>query len=814
MNLKIAFRSLLKNKLTFALNLSGLAVGMAAFLVIAQYVRFENGFDQFYKNADHIFRINTFWSIDGKEERYATAPPPLAQVIREEIPEVAAVCRVFNWSDFTMRPDHDLDNVYRETAVYAVDDSYFKVFDYGLIEGDPETVLRQPASIVLPRSTAVKYFGEAAVRDGNIVGRKLLGGKDAGTPWTITGLMEDQPEQAHFQFEMLISASTYPDDLYRNQIWSWNIMHTYVRLGEEAMAQSSWKEQVKNRLANIVEKYALPFMDQSVPEFQQGSNHMEYLLQPVPDIHLTSNYLREMRPNGNYTYVRILGLIALLTIFIAGINYVNLATAQAANRAQEVGVKKVMGASRTELIRQFLTESVLITGMAAVVAFALLYGLIQLSNYLPEVSFLRHIDRQNTLLLGLGLWAGLGLLSGIYPAFYLSWFRPAQVLKGKGVDRVAGINVRNGLVVFQFILSIGLIMASLVVKQQVELFREKNLGFNKEQVVVIENDREIEERGPAFKEELRRHPDVLQASFSNGIPGLNGYQRRDFRIEGASVSFGIDWYQIDEHQLETLQIELLEGRGFRGNPAVDSTGIILNESAVALLGLENPVGKMLIKNEGEDDEERLQVIGIVQDFHLESLHHEVKPLAMQYFHGYVFKDYISVRIKAGDPSEAIGHVEKSWKAFEPGVPLRYSFLDVRYDRLFQEEEQLANLFAVFTGLSLFIACLGLFGLVTFVVLKRTKEIGIRKILGASIASILQLLSRDFLLLIGIAFLIAAPLTWWLMQGWLDNFVYQIKLSWWMPLLAGLGALTIALLIIGFRAWYAARANPVESLRSE
>ncbi|MCB0632985.1 MAG: ABC transporter permease, partial [Lewinella sp.] len=558
MNLKIAFRSLLKNKLTFALNLSGLAVGMAAFLVIAQYIRFERSFDRFYADAGHIFRVNTFWSIEGKEERYATAPPPLAQAIKDDVPEVAAVCRVFYWSDFTMRPENDLDNVYRETEVYAADETYFQVFDHGLIEGDPETALRQPASIVLPRSTAVKYFGEEAVRSGNIVGRKILGGKDAGTPWMVTGLMEDQPENSHLQFEMLISASTYPDDLYRNQIWSWNSMHTYVRIADKVMTEADWKTRLQARFMEIVEKYALPFMDHSVPEFHQGNNHMEYLLQPVTDIHLTSHYLSEMRPNGNLTYVRILGLIALLTISIAGINFINLSTAQAGNRAQEVGVKKVMGASRRELIRQFLTESMLITALAAIAAGGMIYGLSQLDSQLPDVGFLQHFDGRNALLLTLGLWAGLGLLSGLYPAFYLSWFRPVQVLKGRQTERVAGVKVRNALVVFQFALSIGLIMASLVVKQQVDLFREKNLGFNKEHVVVIENDREIEEKGPAFKEELLRHPDIIQASFSNGIPGLNTYQRRDLRAEGAAVAQGLDWYQIDEDQLETLEIELLE----------------------------------------------------------------------------------------------------------------------------------------------------------------------------------------------------------------------------------------------------------------
>lgn len=812
--IKISWRSLLKNKLTFGLNLLGLAVGMAAFLTIAQYLQFELGYDKFYEGADRIFRVNTFWSIDGEEERYATAPPPLAETIREEIPEAEAVCRVFYWSDFTMRPDNDFDNAYRETEVYAVDEDFFKVFDFGLIEGDPETVLSEPASIVLPRSAAVKYFGEKAVQDGNVVGRHIMGGKDAGTPWTVTGLMEDQPANAHLQFEFLVSANSYPDDLYRNQIWSWNVMHTYLKVREEAATRPGWKAQIEKRLDQIVEKYALPFMDQSVTEFQQSGDHMEYLLQPLTDIHLTSNYLREMRPNGNITYVKIFGLIALLTIIIAGINFVNLATAQATRRAREVGVKKVMGASRALLIRQFLTESMLVSGLAAVIALLFTNTLAGLTGEMLDADFMNELDQVNLWLTAGGLWLIVGFLAGIYPAFYLSWFRPAEVLKGNQRAAWSDKAIRNGLVVFQFVLSIGLITASLVIKKQVDLFQEKQLGFNKERVVVIENDREIEERGPAFKEELRRHPDILEASFSNGIPGLNTYMRRDFKKEGEEVSWGVDWYQIDEDHLETLEIELVEGRNFRPGTSVDSTGLILNEAAVAYLDLQDPVGQVLLINEGQNDEERLQIIGVVKDFNLESLHHQVKPLAIQYFKGYVFKDYITIRLAAGNPQAAIEHIEKSWDAFEPGVPLRYGFLDARYEQLYKGETRMAGVFALFTGLAIFIACLGLFGLITFVVARRTKEIGIRKILGASTQSILQLLSRDFLLLVGLAFLIAAPISWWAMHRWLENFAYRIELQWWMPLAAGAAAGLIAMITISLRSWSAARANPVEGLRDE
>eukprot|EP00903_Cladosiphon_okamuranus_P000652 g650.t1 len=486
-----------------------------------------------------------------------------------------------------MRADNNHERVFRETKAYAADEDFFQVLDYGLLAGDPQTALVEPASVVLPRSAAVRYFGEEAVANGEVLGRQLLGGKDAGTPWNITGIMEDQPENSHLQFDMLVSARTYPDDLYSNQVWSWNIMHTYLRTKAHS---GSERVQLQAKLKQIAETYTLPNMPfaEASPE-QMASVDFNYLLQPITDIHLKSNYLREMRPNGNATYVKLFLWAAYLVLFMAIINFINLATAQATRRASETGVRKILGASYRSLIQQHLTESL-----------------------------------------------ATGLLTD------------------------------------------------------------------------------------AFKAELASHPGIATVGFSNGLPGQSRYQMRNFRAEGKDDGIGLNWILADDTFLPTLGMELKAGRNFQLRNSVDSMGVILNEAAVKTLDLENPVGHMLIKNEGRDDEERVQVIGVVKDFHLQSLHDEIQPLAFCFFKDFVFKDYISVRLSGNDVNGAIAHIEQRWEAFEPGVPLRYSFLDENYNQLFASEVQLGRLFRVFTGLAILIAGLGLFGLVSLLLAERIR----------------------------------------------------------------------------------------------
>lgn len=813
---KIAWRNLLKYRLVSTLNILGLAIGMAACLLIFQFVQYELSYDRFYEDHEEIFRLNTLWQGTESGNQYATTPPPLAQAIRDEMgDDIEGVTRIFYWSDFTMRPDDNFEKVFRETNVYAADRDFFKVLDHGLLAGDPNTALTEPASVVLPKSAAIRYFGEQAFDEGRILGRQLMGGKDAGTPWKVTGVIADQPPNSHLKFDFLISSSTYPRDLHESKVWTWNMCHTYIRVPKSILDRPEGLASIKQKLAGIVNKYALPFMDTTPEQYAAAGNQMIYVMQGLGDIHLQSNFLREMRPNGSLAYVRIFILIGLFVVLIACINYINLFTAQATKRAREVGVRKVMGADKRSLIPQFLLESFLLVCISGLIAMGMVEGFKSIGIKMGlDLSFLNYFGNQWILIFGALLTLLVSLIAGFYPAFYLSHFRPIDVLKGKHSRRFGDGQIRNTLVTFQFVISIGLIASTFVVQQQVQLFQNEKLGFDKENVLVIENDREIEERGLEFREELKRHPGITQASFSSGIPGQSSYMMRDFTVEGSEHSEGISWYRIDEEQLATLKIKLLAGENFDRDKTTDKKGILLNEAAIKKLGLTGPLGKYIIKNRGEEDEERLRIIGVLENFHFESLHHQVRPIALQFFQDFVFKDYVSIRLAAGNPASAIAHVEATWKAFEPDVPLRYSFLDSDYDALYKSEIQLGQMFGLFTGLAIFIACLGLFGLVTFNTEQRTKEIGIRKVLGATAGNIMMMISKDFLRLVLLAMIIAVPLVWYLMNQWLNNFAFRIELQWWMFLAAGASAMIIALATISIQSIKAAMNNPVESLRTE
>lgn len=812
--LKIAWRNLLKNKITAGINILGLGIGIAACLVIWQYVQFERSYDAFFPHAERIYRVNLAWGNAEQQERYATAPPPLAETILQEIPEAEAVARVYNWSDFTMRPDDDYDKIFRETNVYAANAAFFKVFLYKIIEGNAETALTDPVSVVMPRSTAVRYFGEAAVAAGNIVGRKILGGKDAGTPWNITAVIEDIPENAHFQFDFLISSNTYPDDLHRSQNWSWPIMHTYVRFNEELDAVEF--QQIQARMNQLAQDYIIPYMGVNAEELVDESLYVKLPLQALTDIHLTSDFLREMAPNGNLTYVNTLTIIALFIMLLAGINYVNLFTAHSTIRAKEVGVKKVIGARKQQLIGQFLTESIVLCGIATLLGISLMKGFYwSVENIFTDLSLRNLWTNQEIFAIGAGIALIVGLLAGTYPALYMTRFQPIQVLKDSLPSGLQRASLRNALVIFQFIISIGLIAATIIVNLQVNYFQNKTLGFRKENVLIIQNDREIEEQREAFKQVLSANPVVKQAAFSNGVPGLQTYQIREFKTEGATESQAFNWMQMDQDYLQTMQIDLVAGRNFSNEIASDTFGVIFNEAAIRALGIPgDPLGQQVVKNAGAEDEQTLRIIGVTEDFNYESLHYKVKPLAMQLLEGFVFKDYISVRLASEDLKGAVAFVEKTWSAFEPQVPIVYSFLDENLDRLFKSEQQLSKVLSVFTGLALFIACLGLYGLVLFILERRKKEISIRKIVGASARDILLLLNKNFLRLTLIAFVIATPIVWYAMNRWLEAFAYRIEVHWWIFALAGAVALGIALVTVSLQAIKVAIANPVESLRSE
>lgn len=811
--LKVAIRNIVRNKTYSLINILGLSIGLASCIVISLYVYNESIYDQFWTDSNQIYRVNTTWGSEGGEIKYATSPPTLANVLINEVPEVEAVARLFKWGDFTLRPDTDSSNVFRETNVNLADQNFFSVFRNRLLAGNPESVLIEPGSIVLSESAAIRYFGQEFYNQNEIVGRNILGGKDGGTIWHITAIMKDIPVNSHQQFEILISSW---DEFNDSEIWTWNIMHTYVLLSKNSNDKSSL-ENISLKLDDIVQKHAMPYMGIDYEQYKREGNTMVYSLQPITDIHLRSNFLREMHPNGDIQYVYILSLIAFFILLIACVNFTNLSTALGAQRAKEVGIRKSLGSFKTQLIGQFLVESLLFSFIAIMIAL----GLVELFNlFLIDVFQLYFtvglFDKWYFVVGLIVIAAVVGLLAGIYPSFYLTAFKPVDVLKGKLSNNIKSGGLRNTLVIFQFTVSIGLIISTWIVNDQINYIRNKNLGYDRENVLIIQNDREIDERREEFKNILKSHSEILDASFSTGIPAmaLQSFKVMDIKIEGEERYETFRWFGIDHTFLPTLNMELVDGRNLSNDIVSDSFGIIFNQKAVSSLGLVDPVGKDIIIDQGEDIGRRLKIIGVVKDFNYESFYREIKPLGMEFRRDYRYKDYISIRFAPGKVRQAVDIVKSEWSKFEPDVPLSYNFLDQSYEDLFAAELRLEKLFKLFTSLAIFIAILGLMGLAAYITEHRKKEIGIRKVLGASVMRIILMLSGNFTRMALVGFLIAIPLAYYLMNQWLADFVYKININVMIFIWAGLSAIGIVLIAVSYQAIKAALNNPVNALKEE
>jgi len=682
--------------------------------------------------------------------------------------------------------------------------------DYPLLAGETHTALKNPGSLVLTARIARKYFGDQMAWP-EMIGKNVLVGKSEW-PCKITGIVADVPVQSHFHFDMLLYESGMFGEIFEGGNWSWPIVHTYVLLHPAAAAQPTTFIQ---KLNVLVPAYVLPYFKK---EAINPSKRTEVFfgLQPVTDIYLHSNLLREMEPNSQVAQVYIFSLIALFILMIACVNFMNLSTAQSVQRAREVSVRKALGSQKGQLIKQFLLESLVLTTLSTVLAMLVIAVFQPFFNQLMGKNIAFNPVEQPWLAISItGLTLLVGLLAGSYPAFYLTAFRPQEVLKGRAVSSKGNYQLRNGLVVFQFALSIGLIICTLLVYQQMKFIQEKNPGFDKENMLVIHNGGEINEREKeAFTQALAAGKDVLRVSFATSIPAQSEFQMRSFNLENSPNMLGFNWFQADENYLATMGMKLTTGRGFARHLDSDTAAVLLNETAVRQLGLQNPVGQHLILNQGSHDEARLEVIGVIKDFNFESFHQKVKPLAIGYFRNVYLDDYILVRLVAGNPVAGVEYVQDQWKSFEPKVPFTYSFLDQDFDALFRAEQRLSRVMLIFTSLAIFVACLGLFGLAAFMAEQRAKEIGIRKVLGAGVFSIVSMLSKDFIRLLLVAFVIAVPAAWYAMNGWLQGFAYRIDIAWWVFVLAGILALLIALLTVNFQAIKVALANPVKSLRSE
>ena len=794
--LKVALRTLQRQKGYAFINMFGLAVGMACCLLILLYIQDELSYDRHHIQADRTFRLTA--TFDESDNHWAPIGPPVGAAFKASIPEVEEVARIFPFGNSVL---HHEDRQFEENNGVFADSTVFEVFTIPLLRGNPKTALNRAFTVVISQEMARRYFG-----DEDPMGQVLS--TSGSWEFTVTGVMEDPPPTTHLPFDFLLSMQTYYDGTgdWVNEARTWAGFYTYVLLrSTESVAA------VETKLPTFINDFYAGVFDEGVPAEQ-----MDLILQPIRDIHLHSQLEKEYRANSDITYVYLFGIIALFVLLIACINFVNLATARATTRMREVGVRKALGAWRSQLARQFLGESLLMTLLAVALAGGLILLTLPVFNNLTSKALSIGDLQQPVWLLGLGAVALFtGLVSGIYPALVLSSFRPVQALRGRGGTSSLPVVLRKGLVVFQFTISIFLIVGTMVVWNQLTFVRTQQLGFNKEHVINVRLNyaqrESMQESLEAFKEEMLRNPAITSVSLAPDVPGER-YSLESFIVDGQQdaeeTMMRVAW-GADVDYLPALGLELVAGRNFSLMAPADTNAWILNEAAVRRLELEDPIGQVLRWNSADYAG---PIVGIVKDFHFASLHHQIEPLVIPLRPG--IGNFLLVRAQAGQAPQALAAAEEQLDRFAPGQIFRYSFLSSDFDQLYRTEDRLQAIFGYFSGIAIVIACLGLFGLAAFTAEQRTREIGVRKVLGASVGSIVSLLSKDSLWLVLIAFGVAIPLSYFAMNRWLEGFPYRISLGVEVFLMAGLLAIATALLTVGYQAVRAALTDPVKSLRHE
>jgi putative ABC transport system permease protein len=800
--LKVALRNLWKNKGFSALNIIGLATGLAVCLLIVLYVKDELSYDKFNVNANRIYRLDADIYFNNTEANMAVAPDPLPPAMVTDYPEVQQMVRINNQGDILIKKDNQ--NIQDHHAAF-VDSTFFKIFTCPMMTGDPNTALNEPNSIVIDETTAKKYFNST-----NVVGKTLY--VDNSTNCKITGVIKDMPKQSSFHFSFLRPRGK------ANVSWLSNNASCFILVRPDVSRQKL-QHDVDATVNNYLGKELQTQLHMSLSDLRNKGNHFIYHLMPLTDIHLHSDKLYELEANGDITYVYIFSAIALLILLIACVNFMNLSTARSANRAKEVGIRKVAGSLRSHLITQFLTESVLISFLALFLAVLIAALLLPLFNQLAhKAMYVSTLFSTWLFPVMISLVFVVGCVAGSYPAFYLSSFQPIDVLKGKIPKGFKSSWLRNGLVVFQFSISIMLIIGTIVIYNQLDYIRSRKIGYNRDEVLILHNGYNLNNNIKTFRNELLNIPGVNDATITGDLPTGTNFDNegwfRDATFDAAKTIILTNFY-VDENYIPTLGMQMETGRNFSKDYPSDSTGIIINEAAVKVLGFKDPLKESLFRpnmNNGNiTGATAYRIIGVVKDFNYSSMHNNVGPLVIQEGDN---RGSIALRIATKDIPSLINKVESKWNSMAPGLPFDYSFMDADFNNLYTAEQQTGKLFITFAVFAIFIGCLGLFGLVTYAAEQRTKEIGVRKVLGATIGGIVAMLSKDFAKLVLIASVIAFPLAWWAMNKWLQSFAYRIHISWWIFIVAGTTAIIIALLTVSFQAIKAAVANPVNSLRTE
>lgn len=804
---KISWRNLLRNKSLSFINVFGLSVGLTTCMLIMLYVSDEMRYDRHFKDGDRVFRIAT--EVAG--EKWVAQPAPMAAALVEDFPEVEQATRLLRFPGLErmLVRDHQTKKQFFETNGYYADSTFFEILPSAFKYGDPLTSLDKPNSIVISEQLANKFFGAE-----NPVGKVLEVGLSFGEfNYTVTGVFKETSDKSHISANMLLSMNNGDVGgwVKRQNGWGNNsIFHTYVKL-----KQGADPIIFESKLTDFFNKYG-------AASVQTTGYTKTLFVQPLQDIYLHSNFSFEVAANGNIKYLYIFTFIAGFLLLIACINFMNLSTARSEKRAKEVGMRKVIGGSKGSLVGQFFTESILMS----LLALSLSILMIQLA--LP--AFNQLINKQLSLfqLPNLIVWLAAltiltGLLSGIYPAFFLSSFKPVDVLKGQLKTAASATMIRKGLVIFQFSISIFLILGTVVIQQQVNYLSRQNLGFDKSQRIILPLfTSESGANARSLKNALQGIPQVVDATIGGSYPGIESLTDMLFYAEGGQHLDRVDIQTtyIEEDYLGTLGIALLAGREFASEFKADTAALVLNEEAIRQLGytLENAVGKP-VYYELDSRKYTMRIIGVVKDYHHQSLHQKIKPLALTispFFSGPTA--FIIVHTQgAGTSSEysdIVASFEKLWGEFNPNSPFSYSFLDHDFQRNYEKEELTSQLVKYATTIAIIVSCMGLFGLAAFTAERRTKEIGIRKVLGATISQVVVMLSADFLKLVVVAVFVASPIAWFIMQRWLEGFAYHIQISWWVFFVAALTAMAVALLTVSYQAVRSATSNPVDSLKTE
>ncbi|WP_234573171.1 ABC transporter permease [Rhodohalobacter sp. 614A] len=804
--IKIAVRNLWKKKFYSLINVLGLAVGIFCCIFIFLYVQDELSYDKFNTHSDRIYRVASDITFGGNHFELATAPAPMAYTLKDDFPEVREVTRFNNQGDYLVRYK---EQVFKEDNVVFADSTIFKVLTFQFIEGDPNTALTAPHSVVITQTAAEKYFGSE-----DPIGKTLR--FDNSSDMTVTGVVKDLPQNSHFHFPIYVSMSTFADS--KNTWWLSNNYNTYLLLAEGTDA-AEFEQKLNNHvLKNYVLPQALQLLNVTEEDIASSGTDIHYYLQSLTDIHLHSNLTVELGVNGSIQYVYIFSAIAIFVLLIACINFMNLSTARSAGRAREVGVRKVLGSGKSSLIGQFLFESVLLSMIAFLIAMAGVQIAMPYFNELSGKSFDPALFTNPELMIFLiASSLMIGLLAGIYPAFFLSSFQPVKVLKGSVSQGAKSKKLRSGLVVTQFAISIILIIGTVVIYQQLQFVQQKNPGYEKSQVLIVENAYGLEQNLPVFKENMKRLPQVENVTISSFLPVPSSRTDTPFYTGSQMTnenSVSMQIWNVDYDYIPTLKMEMADGRNFSRDMGTDSSAIVINQKAADLFGFENPIGEEIrtLNEFGEDEGyTAYHVIGVVEDFHFESMHQNIGALGLRLGRS---SGLAAIRFDAAGASEIIQTARREWDKLAPDQPFSYTFMNSSFESMYRAEQRMGTIMTIFSALAIFVACLGLFAMAAFSAEQRTKEIGVRKVLGATVTDIVSLLSKDYILLVLIGFAIAVPIAWYTMSGWLKDFAYRIDINIWMFIGAGAVTLVIALLTVSWQSIKAALMNPVKSLRNE